>query len=279
MTRDEPVYVLGHATAELERLERQAALFAPVTREVLQQAGVGPGQRVMDIGCGAGDVSLLLADLVGPTGFVVGVDRADAAVVAARRRAAARGLSHVEFRQGDLEALDVDPVDAVVGRFVLMHQADPARALAQVSSRVRSGGRIVMVESHLDAFRSSWPSWPSWPSSSAYATVIDLVCRTVAAAGGRTDMGLRLRSAFLEAGLADPEVAAHAVVAGAKIRELCRYWGDSLRSMAASAAHLGVAQLTESAIAALERAMEDELDSPGAVMVAPLVVTAWSVKP
>src|SRR5262250_2784972 len=79
-------YVLGHSERELDRLSVQAKLFEPFTRQLLQEAGLGPGMRVLDVGCGSGDVAFLAADLVGSEGSVVGVDRARAAI----RRASAR---------------------------------------------------------------------------------------------------------------------------------------------------------------------------------------------
>ena len=94
-------YDLGHAAAELERLKVQAAVMAPITRRLFEEAGIGPGMRVLDIGSGAGDVAILLADLVGPTGEVVGSDRAPEAVKVARARIEALGLGNVTFREGD----------------------------------------------------------------------------------------------------------------------------------------------------------------------------------
>jgi tRNA A58 N-methylase Trm61 len=276
MTRDHPTYVLGHSDSELARLERQAALFAPITREVLLRAGLGSGSRVLDLGCGAGDVSFLAAQIVGPTGRVVGVDRAPEAIAAARRRAATRGLTQVRFLETPLDALESEEVDAVIGRFVLMHQPDPAATLAHASKCVRRGGAVVMVESHLEGLT---PAWQSWPASAAYAQVIDLMRRTITAAGGRTDMGLRLRSTFLDAGLGEPELAAHAVLAGDTIPALCRYWADSLRSVAPVAARLGIAGISEADASRWEGAMQRELSAPGAVMAAPLVITAWCTRP
>ena len=67
-------YVLGHSRPEIDRLQRQAEMLRPITERLLVAAGVEPGMRVLDIGCGPGDVSTLIADLVGPTGSVVGID-------------------------------------------------------------------------------------------------------------------------------------------------------------------------------------------------------------
>src|SRR5262245_16075362 len=87
-------YVLGHSDRELERLSAQARLIGPITREFFIDAGIVPGMRILDMGSGNGDVSFLAADLVGDKGSVVGVDRAPAAIVAARRRAEARSLGN-----------------------------------------------------------------------------------------------------------------------------------------------------------------------------------------
>jgi ubiquinone/menaquinone biosynthesis C-methylase UbiE len=60
-----PSYVLGSANTEHERLIRQAAIFDPISERLFREAGVGPGQRVLDVGSGLGDVSMLVARLVG----------------------------------------------------------------------------------------------------------------------------------------------------------------------------------------------------------------------
>ena len=115
-------YALGHSEQELERLSRQAEVFEPFTHQLLQQAGISTGMRVLDVGCGAGDVAFLVADLVGSTGAVVGVDRAAEAIQRATMRAQARHLENVKFLEGDPAQMQIDqPFDAVVGRLVLMY--------------------------------------------------------------------------------------------------------------------------------------------------------------
>src|ERR1700751_3804846 len=118
-------YVLGHSDRELERLRRQAQLIDPITRCFLVEAGIGPGMAVLDIGSGSGDVAFLAADLVGPSGHVVGVDRSAAAVERARERAAQRSIANVTFKQSELSSMSLEaPFDAVVGRYVLCFQPD-----------------------------------------------------------------------------------------------------------------------------------------------------------
>ena len=80
-------YALGHSQQELDRLVFQGRFIGDLTAHVLRLAGLGSGMRVLDVGCGAGDVSFLAASLVGPDGFVFGVDKSPEAVAMARERA------------------------------------------------------------------------------------------------------------------------------------------------------------------------------------------------
>src|SRR4029434_1821163 len=93
-----PEYVLGHSESELRRLSLQAQYWGEATLELLQRAGIGPGMRVLDLGCGAGDVSILAATLVGSSGSVVGVDLSAEAIAGAPKRAKATGSTQSQFQ-------------------------------------------------------------------------------------------------------------------------------------------------------------------------------------
>ena len=82
-----PPYILGHTENELKRLSVQAEYWGEISLEVLQKAEITSGMRVLDIGCGAGDLSFLAANLVGSSGSVLGVDRSHQAVERASNRA------------------------------------------------------------------------------------------------------------------------------------------------------------------------------------------------
>src|SRR5580693_7061984 len=92
-------YALGYTDAEHLRLVRQARLLAPFTERLFRDAGVGTAMRVLDIGCGMGDVSMLAAQIVGPSGRVVGVDRDSGALSKARTRADSAGFENITFLQ------------------------------------------------------------------------------------------------------------------------------------------------------------------------------------
>src|SRR5687768_6656638 len=140
-------YVLGHSKQELERLARQAMLIDPITRRGFLKAGLAPGMRVLDVGSGVGDVAFLAASLVGSTGEVVGTDRVALALETARSRASALGFSNVSFVEGDPTSLTFDqPFDAVVGRYVLMFQADSVALLHGVARHAKPGGIVAFHE-------------------------------------------------------------------------------------------------------------------------------------
>jgi ubiquinone/menaquinone biosynthesis C-methylase UbiE len=90
-------YALGSTDAEHERLIRQAALLASCTERFFREAGIASGQRVLDIGSGVGDVAMLVGQLVGPSGEVVGIEQDARSLARARARAADAGLSQVTF--------------------------------------------------------------------------------------------------------------------------------------------------------------------------------------
>src|ERR1700758_2899876 len=128
MSESDSGYQFGSGIGEEEaaRLEIQGAALAPATRMIFAEAGIRPGMRVLDLGCGAGDVTFVAADLVGPDGLVLGVDRSPEALARARLRAGQRGLTRVQFVEGDLDdPAPGGPFDAIVERLVLSTVPDP----------------------------------------------------------------------------------------------------------------------------------------------------------
>jgi SAM-dependent methyltransferase len=151
MTTD-TTYLLGHDPAELARLEHQAQILAPATRTVLQLAGIAPGMRVLDLGTGAGDVAFQVAELVGPTGSVLGVDQSAKALAFAAHRTEQRGLTNVSFLHDDLHTVPITgQFDAVVGRLVLLYLPEPHDVLRRFAGLVRKGGVVAMMEYEMAA--------------------------------------------------------------------------------------------------------------------------------
>jgi ubiquinone/menaquinone biosynthesis C-methylase UbiE len=119
----------------------------PLALRMAAVAQIGDGQRVLDVGCGIGDPTLQVAVLVGPHGRVLGIDLVEDMLVTARERAAALGLTHAEFRVGDVAAIDLPPAsfDAVIGRWSLIYVSDVAGALARLREVLVPGGRIAIT--------------------------------------------------------------------------------------------------------------------------------------
>lgn len=101
---------------------------------------------VLDVGCGWGDMSIQVAEMVGPEGRVVGIDCVEAFLEEARNDAAAAGHTNVEFRRGDAEvALPEKEFDYVVARFGTMFFTNPGAALRRMRLALKPGGRITHI--------------------------------------------------------------------------------------------------------------------------------------
>ncbi len=262
-------YVLGHTARELDRLDLQGRLYREVTRRAFLEGGIAPGMHVLDLGCGSGDVSCLAAGLVGSDGSVLGIDRDAGTVDAARQRARDRGVTNVSFEVASIgDALGGAPFDALVGRFILMHLPDPARALAAAASSVRAGGPIVFVESSMSSIRTHH----SFPHSPVYDAIVQWKCAVVGGSGADLDAGLRLRRTFLDAGLPEPTTRLDAQVEGGPDTPLYHYLAESVRSMLPRARALGITGFDEASVDSLaERLRADVLTRSGVLVNWPVV--------
>jgi len=132
-----PTWVRLHA-----QTEAQLEIFG---RAGLERAGVAPGERVLDVGCGAGATSIELGRRVGPSGQVLGVDISGPLLDVAR--GAADGLAHVAFERADASAAELPQgaFDLLFSRFGIMFFADPPAAFAHMRRAIRPGGRLCVV--------------------------------------------------------------------------------------------------------------------------------------
>ncbi len=127
----------------VEWIDRFSAGFG---RAAMDAARIGPGDRVIDIGCGPGTTVLELADRVGAKGAVTGLDIAPGMIDGARRRSAAAGTTNARFVVHDLGTAPLDdPADVAFSRFGLMFFPDPGAAFANIRGSLRSGGRLGAV--------------------------------------------------------------------------------------------------------------------------------------
>jgi len=141
-------YVLGNSAQEQERLKLQGKFLEKWTEQFFLSAGLEPGMSVLDLGCGMGDVSLLAASLVGPSGHVTAIDRDLVVIEKARERGRNEGRgADIEFIHAELLNFHAQrSFDAVVGRYVLFFQPDPVAAIAHAAKQVRPQGIIAFHE-------------------------------------------------------------------------------------------------------------------------------------
>ena len=268
-TQDVP-YILVHSDREIRRLKHQADIINPITRRILVAAGVAPGMRVLDVGCGAGDVSLLISELVGESGHVVGADRAPAALAAAEQRARAHSIRNISFREGDPATLAFEQqFDAVVGRYVLMFQADPVAMLRGVAQHARPGGIVVFHEPDWSGVRSS-------PTAPSYDQCCRWIVETFRRTGIETHMGDKLDAVFRAAGLSAPAMHLESVIGGANGgQDWAHQTFELLVTMCPEVTARGVASELEIKITGLEQRMQHEIEA-GSVIVGRSEVGAWS---
>lgn len=263
-------YVLGHSEHEVERLKAQARLIDPITDRFFRAAGVAQGMRVLDVGSGAGDVAFLAAELVGASGSVVGADRVAAAVQVAQARAAERSQLNVAFAVGDPADLTFDtPFDAVVGRYVLQFQQEPAALLRRLATKVRPGGVLVFHE--IDwAGLSSFPAVPTYDQCSQWGA--DAMRRH----GTETRMGSKLHATFVAAGLPAPTMRLEAlVVAGVDSLPWLRLFKDLIATLLPELERSGVATATEVGVDTLVQRMGQEANASASVLFGHYQIAAW----
>ncbi len=278
----DPGYALSSAAEhEHERLRRQSDLYEPFTRRLFLRAGIQPGMRVLDVGCGPGDVSFLLSELVGASGSVVGVERDEQAVAGARRRAEESELHNIEFMVGDFRDVQPDgrPFDALVGRLVLMYQADPAEALRSAARHVRPGGVVVFAEMCL-LMGSVRPqrSLVSWPPTPASEQLSEWFHEVFARLGTQPDMGLRLPATFAAAGL-QPSPDLDTEVAIAAGEDAIAHTVDLARSLLPAILAAGIATEQDVDIDTLAERLRADSGPVGRVGCWPMVVGAFASKP
>jgi ubiquinone/menaquinone biosynthesis C-methylase UbiE len=265
-------YLLGYSSAEHDRLIRQAARFAPTTERLFREAGIGPGQRVLDLGSGVGDVAMLVARLVGPTGEVVGIERDASSIAQARARAAAAGLRNISFRQTDVNQVVSDrSFDAGVGRFILMFLPDPVSVLHSVFRLIRPDGVMAFQEPSWIPFLALGRRLPLWFKA------LSAIHETLSRSGANPEMGLALYAAFQQVGLPAPSM--HMEILLADDAECAQQAADVLRSVRRLAEQHNVSLDEVGDLETLADRLHAEVKASNTLANFVPIVSAWSRKP
>jgi ubiquinone/menaquinone biosynthesis C-methylase UbiE len=263
-------YLLGWSEQEVTRLIWQGELFRPFTRRLFEEAGLKPGMRVLDLGSGAGDVAMLAAELVGPEGDVVGVDRDPRMVAIARHRARAHGHHNVDFMHGEIgAAIPPGAFDALVGRLILMYVPKPADVLRAYAPRLRRGAVVAFQE-------FDFPSVIAEPSGPLLNRALRWWLTTLRRAGIEERMGPKLYPTFVAAGLPRPSMRMDAIIGGAEDSPVPQMLADVLRSVLPVMVRLGVATEAEVEIETLAGRLWAEAVSGGGCLALPPLIGAWT---
>lgn len=263
-------YVLGHADAEVQRLLLQGQLYDDYTEHALRLAGLRPGMRVLDLGSGPGDVSFIAARLVGPTGTVLGVDAAPAMVELARARAAEKGLSTVLFTQSAIDAIALDePVDAVIGRLILMHLPDPAATVRHLVSFVRPGGVVAFSENDITGAHGV-------PDTPLFRRVTGGIVRAFEAMGLSPRFGTTLHTIFADAGLGAPRLALGTPIGTPADTDILAYLAEVWRLVSPVAEQGGFAIDELADIDEFVPRFRQEALAVNALIAMPPMITAWA---
>ena len=267
-----PQYVLGRSEAESQRLIKQASFLRPSTERVFRKAGIGEGMHVLDLGCGAGDVSFLAAELVGPSGSVVGIDVDPDVLAVARSRANESGLTWVRFEERAIDTFTTtEPVDVVVGRFVLIYQADPVATLRHVSSLVRPGGLVVVQEPDFRVGIATAPPVALWQQ------VQHWIAETFRQGGVHHDIGGRLYHVFRSAGLPGPALLEHiSAGGGAAMKPYCDNTAQIVRSLLPRMEQFRIATATEVDVDTLADRLDHETCAAECQITYIPIVGAWT---
>ncbi len=263
-------YVIEGGAAGRDRLRLLSEVMDPFTRALIARVGIPPGVRCLDVGCGGGEVTYILADAVGDEGAVLGVDLDQEQLDIVRDEAEQRGVPNVAFECRDVTSWEPETeFDVVYLRFILTHLADPGGFLASVCRHLRPGGTVIAED--ID-FRGHLAE----PDCPALRRSVELYVESVQRRGADPNIGPRLPSLLRAAGLIDVGVDLHhpARLEPGGIKELIVL---TTRRIARTAVDDGLA--TQAEMAATVRDLADFARDPRTLLAGPRVFQSWGKLP
>ena len=268
-------YTLGRTSHETTRLIEQSRIYGESTQRLCKRAGIAQRMRVLEIGSGAGDVSLMLAELVGPEGQVVGVDVNPTILDTARQRATDAATRNVEFIASDARALDFsDKFDAIVGRFVLMYMADPGEAFTQLITHLKPSGIVAFQEPEYTLYPALLH-----PNTPLMNQLIRWILEVFEHSGAHLDMGIGLYRAFVDAGLPPPTMHLESPIGAAKTWTGYRYMATIFQSLLPLLEKYGLVTAEEVDVDTLAARIRQEVLISKRPFFLPLHITAYAVLP
>jgi len=261
-------YVLATGKAAAYRLQILHKLYGPGARRVLLQAGIRPGMRVADLGCGVGMVTSLMADLVGPTGQVVGVDSSPEQLAQARELMPA-GLSNITLVEASATStgLTQESFDLVYCRFLLIHLTEPAQALREMHRLLKPNGILVCEDGDLTSAGSE--------PATALKAFSELFGRLGPTWGVNYTLGRELFQMIVTANFSEAEITYNQPVVARGVNKRFLEWSVAEAGPAFVGAGLITSESLHNTLVEMERAAEDET----VLAVMPRMSQVWARKP
>jgi SAM-dependent methyltransferase len=194
-------YALGHTPEEYERLRTQARMWEGAAGRLFDRIGLAPGASCLDAGCGPGETMRAMAERVGPTGRVLGLDRDTSLGGLAVEMLHAEGHRQCSFRGHDLSqaaAVPGGPFDLIYARLLLFHLPQRVDALSRLWDAVAPGGHLII---HDYDFRSIGVV----PDLASIGELVRVFTDAFTVVGADVHIGIRLPELFREAGIGTPD--------------------------------------------------------------------------
>ena len=274
-SNSDATYTLGRTSHETTRLIEQSRIYGESTQRLCKRAGIAEGMQVLEIGSGAGDVALTLAELVGPTGQIVGVDINADILDTARQRAADADMQNIEFIAGDARILEFsDKFDAILGRFVLMYMVEQRTAFAKLVTHLKPGGIIAFQE-------PEYTLYPAFlhPDTPLMNQLITWILDVFEHSGAHLNMGIGLYQAFVDAGLPSPTMHLESPIGAEKNWAGYRYMATIFRSLLPLLEKYGLATAEQVDVDTLASRIRQEVITSKRPFFLPLHVTAHATLP
>ena len=262
-------YVIRGGEAGKKRLDLLARVMEPYTKALLDRMGVGPGARFLDLGCGAGHVSLEAARRVGPQGSVTGVDLDETKLDLARRAATGQGLRNLSFLHGNAsEIVETGSYDFAYSRFLLTHLSDPAGILGVMHETLKPGAVIAVEDIDVSgAF--------CYPENPHFDRLCELYSEAVRRNGADPDIAPKLPSLLRQAGF--EAIQAHLVQPLYLEGELKEIMLATLRNI--SDAVVGAGLATEHDLDQTIQGLASFTADPTTLVAMPRIIQTWGVRP
>ena len=178
-------YILGTSDKEIERLDFQHQVWADSVLPLWEEAGLGKGQKILDLGCGPGFASMDLARRVGPDGWVIAVDASEKFISFLDQQIEAGALNNILTLVCDVHALDLPAksVDGIFARWVLCFVKDPGKVIEEAVRVLRPGGSLVIM----DYF--NYLSVNIFPNRDSFTKLFQAYKQSLLDQGGTYDIG------------------------------------------------------------------------------------------